>query len=136
MTSSVGDRLILTIESFVSTLFSCRANKFSRIVEDGSNQVKNELNILKFVRNAKFYASAFENLMNFNQRRLVNVQAKAALVLKPLAKEVTELGSIKKKNYEDDSDYTSEEDFDFIENLLKEDGKLDAMSLKMMRGVI
>lgn len=75
LTSSIGDRIILTIESFVASIFSCRGkgNKFNRIVEDGANTIKNELNILKFVRNAKFYESALENLMNFNQRRLVNV---------------------------------------------------------------
>lgn len=66
LTSSICDRIILTLESFVSSIFSCRGNKFNRIVEDGANTVKNELNILKFVRNAKFYESALENLMNFN----------------------------------------------------------------------
>lgn len=65
----------MTLESFIASIFSCRAkgNKFNRIVEDGANRIKNELNILKFVKNAKFYESALENLMNFNQRRLVNV---------------------------------------------------------------
>ena len=53
----------------------------------------------------------------------------------PLSNKITPLGG-KKKSYLDDSDYTSDEDFDFIEKMLAEDGKLDAMSMKMMRGVI
>jgi hypothetical protein len=40
------------------------------------------------------------------------------------------------KKYEDSSDYTSDEDFDFVENMLDQEGKLDEMTLKMMRGVI
>jgi hypothetical protein len=55
--------------------------------------------------------------------------------LHPLSNKITPLGG-KKKSYLDDSDYTSDEDFDFIEKMLAEDGKLDAMSMKMMRGVI
>lgn len=76
-----------------------------------------------------------DNLMNFNQRRLVTQQAKTALVIRPLASEITPLGLYHKK-YVDSSDYTSDEDYDFIEKMLKEDGKLDAMSLKMLRGLI
>lgn len=53
----------------------------------------------------------------------------------PLKNNTTPLGG-QKKTYKDDSDYTSDEDFDFIEKMLEEDGKLDAMSMKMMRGVI
>jgi hypothetical protein len=75
------------------------------------------------------------NLMNFNQRRLVDQQAKQALVIKPLAKFVTPLGTQYRK-YEDSSDYTSDEDFDFMDRAMNDDGKLDPMSLKMMRGVI
>lgn len=62
---------MLTIESFASVIFGCKYNKFSRIVNDGANQIKNELNILKFVQTVRFLECAMENLMNFNQRRLV-----------------------------------------------------------------
>ena len=42
----------------------------------------------------------------------------------------------KKKLYEDSSDYTSDEDFDFLDKAMKEDGKLDPMTAKLLRGVI
>lgn len=66
---------------------------------------------------------------------MTDQQARCALVIKPLASQLTPLGMLHKK-YEDSSDYTSDEDFDFVENQLDEEGKLDAMTLKMMRGVI
>jgi hypothetical protein len=136
ITSSIIDRVVLFIESFFSLLFTCRANKFSRIVEDGKNQIKNELNILKFVKQSRFYECAMNNLLNFNQRRLVEQQARTILVIKPLAPKITPLGSIR-RHYNGSSDYTSDEDFDFLEKMLKgEEGKLDSMSLKMLRGVL
>jgi hypothetical protein len=96
----------------------------------------NELNIMKFMKQQRFYEMAMLNLMNFNQRRLVEQQAKGVLVIKPFAPEVTPLGTIKRKGL-DESDYTSDEDFDFIENQLRgPDGKLDSMTLKMLRGII
>lgn len=50
---------------------------------------------------------------------------------------VTPLGAIKKKNDGDSSDYTSDEDFDFIDNMLNgPEGRLDAMTLKMLRGIV
>lgn len=78
---------------------------------------------------------AMLNLMNFFQRRLVDQQAKGVLVIKPLANQITPLGVARRKG-KDESDYTSDEDFDFIENALKADGKLDSMTLKMLRGII
>jgi hypothetical protein len=114
LTSSILDRLVLTIETFMSGLCSCRNSKFGRIVEDGSNQIKNELNIIKFVRQQRFNECAMLNLLNFNQRRLVEQQAKCNLVIWPLAKNVTPLGT-QHKTYENSSDYTSDEDFDFLE---------------------
>jgi hypothetical protein len=72
ITSSIIDRFVLIFESFISVMFNCRNNKFSRIVEDGRNQIMNELNILKFVKQQRFYEMAMLNLMNFNQRRLVD----------------------------------------------------------------
>ena len=42
---------------------------------------------------------------------------RCALVLKPLEKQITELGT-KKKKYDDDSDYTSEEYFDLLEKMM------------------
>ena len=58
------------------------------------------------------------------------------MVIKPFALKVTPLGSIR-RNYNDSSDYTSDEDFDFLEKVLKgEEGKLDSMSLKMLRGIL
>jgi hypothetical protein len=50
ITSSALDRIVLTIDSFMSFCFSSKANKFARIVQDGTHQVKNEMNILKFMR--------------------------------------------------------------------------------------
>lgn len=85
ITSSMLDRFVLTLESFISFFFSSRMNKFAKIVQDGSHQIKNELNILKFMRMARFNECAMLNLMNFNQRRLVEQQAKSVLVIKPLA---------------------------------------------------
>jgi len=70
ITSSIKDRIILTIETFMSYIFSCRPNKFGKIIKDGTHQIKNEMNILKFVSRARFYESAMFNLMNFHQRRL------------------------------------------------------------------
>lgn len=134
ITSTWCDRFLLMLESFMAVIFSCRVNKYSRIVQDGSNQIKNELNILKYIKQSRFNEFAMLNLMNFNQRRLVNQQAKCALVIWPLAKEVTPLGTTH-KNYENSSDYTSDEDFDFLENQLEE-GTLDPMTLKMLRGII
>ena len=48
---------------------------------------------------------------------------------------MTPLGTQKRK-YNDESDYTSDEDFDFIDNVLNSGGTLDAMTLKMLRGII
>jgi len=136
ITSNFLDRIVLTFESFASVLFSCRNNKFSRIVNEGSNQIKNELNIIKFVRSTRFIECALANLVNNQQKRLIDQQAKSVLVIKPLSNLITPLGTLRKK-YEDSSDYTSDEDFDFIERALNgEDGKLDAMTLKMLRGIL
>lgn len=49
ITSSIRDRIMLTIETFMAYIFSCRANKFGKIIKDGTHQIKNEMNILKFV---------------------------------------------------------------------------------------
>lgn len=65
ITSSILDRLVLTLESFTSVIFSCRKTKFSRIVKEGSNQIKNELNIIKFVRSTRFIECALANLVNY-----------------------------------------------------------------------
>lgn len=87
------------------------------------------------MKSARFLECAMNNLMNFNQRRLVMQQAKTALVIRPLADEITPLGLYHKK-YADSSDYTSDEDYDFVQKQLKDEGKLDSMSLKMLRGLI
>ena len=50
ITSSIRDRLMLTVETFMAYIFSCRPNKFGKIIKDGTHQIKNEMNILKFIK--------------------------------------------------------------------------------------
>lgn len=45
------------------------------------------------------------------------MQAKCALVIKPLGPKLTPIGTFT-KSYVDSSDFTSDEDFDFIEKQL------------------
>ena len=82
MTNNCLDQMMLILESVIR-VFTCGRNKWSRIVKAGVREIKDELNIFNYMRNARLTKTTVNAITTFNQRRLIDAQVEASFLLRP-----------------------------------------------------
>lgn len=91
------------------------------------------------MKNQKEYEATINALTTFEQRRLINQQVRAGLLVAPIKSESKARSNRKDKGKlwdSGDEETSSDEDFNFLTQKIRETGTLDAETMKLLRGVI
>ena len=145
LSNSVCDKVILGLESSIKWC-TCKRTKFSRIVHEGMDQIRRDLDIFNHLRKLRLIQATVNALTTFNQRRLLLHQVETSFLLTPMAKARKEAagkgkdGKSRKRRErplaaKSSSDTESEEDFEFIEKALKR-RELDEVEQRLLQGII
>ena len=74
---------MLIFESAVQCVI-CRQTKFTRIVNEGMGQLRDELDIYNYMKKLRMSYAVINALTTFNQRRLLEHQVETSFLLRPL----------------------------------------------------
>lgn len=146
ITKKPWDLFVLNLEHFVSRLCTCRDSKFGRIIGQGTRSIRRELDIFRWLKTQREVQATIDTLTTFEQRRLIKHQVKAGLFVSNQDKNdkggKRGKGGKGGKGGSDDGEYTedngssSDEDFHFIEQQLKDGKELGDMDRKLLQGII
>ena len=138
---------VLNFEALVTKIFTCRHSKFGRILEQGTTHIRRELDLFNFLKQQRQIMATLDCITTFEQRRMIRQQVKAGLLVAPMTGGAKDGGKGKGKGKDgkrgasklwnsDDESTSSDEDFNFLEERLKNKKILSPEDMKFLRGVV
>lgn len=143
LTSGYWSLLTLNFEALMSQALTCRPSKFGRIIEQGTRQMRSELDLFSFLKKMKELTATIDAVTTFEQRRMIRQQVKAGLLVAPY-----DPTNVKDKSKDpkgkraprlwasSDEDTSSEEDFNFLEERLATKKNLSPEDMRYLRGIL
>lgn len=132
------DKVVLAFESSVKWC-TCTRTKFSRIVHEGMDQIKKDLDIHNHLKKIRLIQATVNALTTFNQRRMLLHQVETSFLLRPHLKPGRLVkgkdGKVRRLASSSDTETESDEDFEFLAQKLKRN-ELDEIETRLLQGII
>jgi len=137
LSNNACDKVVLAFESSVKWC-TCTRTKFSRIVHEGMDQIKRDLDIHNHLKKMRLIQATVNALTTFNQRRMLLHQVETSFLLRPHLQRGKEVkgkdGKIRRLASSSD-DTESDENFEFLAQKLKRN-ELDEIETRLLQGII
>ena len=147
MTNNRCDSIMMIFESILR-VFTCGMNRWSKVIKGGVDQIKGELDIYNYMQKLRLIQTTLNCMTTFQQRRLIEANVEASFLISPFkkSKEEQDADKDRKKKLEEnkkrrrgaavESSSESDEDFGFLEQMLKDNKELDEQTQRLLFGII